>query len=127
MQMHQDLFRNVPSDELHLFSSTGEPKAERVVELLKYKKQDVAKATNVPLGSIRYDAKMPAELRERLTEWAIAINLVAAFFRNQQRTLLWFQTTNPLLGGLSPRDMIRLGRFKKLFTFINTALAENPR
>jgi hypothetical protein len=94
---------------------------------LKYKKQDVAKATNVPLGSIRYDAKMPAELRERLTEWAIAINLVAAFFRNQQRTLLWFQTTNPLLGGLSPRDMIRLGRFQKLFKFINTALAENPR
>src|SRR5258708_2060936 len=98
MQTHHELFSNIPSDEFHLFNNGGAPKAERIVGLLKYRKQDVAKATNVPLGSVRYDNKMPEELRQRVTEWAIALNLVASFFKDQQRTLLWFQASNPLLG-----------------------------
>ncbi|MGH7279896.1 MAG: hypothetical protein ACRELY_00095 [Polyangiaceae bacterium] len=120
------LFENIPPDVCHLFKGT-EPRAERVVELLKYKKSDVAEATSVPISSIRYDAKMPAELRERIVEWAIALNLVGSFFKDEQRTLLWFQVPNPLLGGVAPRDMIRVGRFKKLLKFIQTALSDNTR
>jgi hypothetical protein len=70
---------------------------------------------------------MPAELRERLIEWATAINLVANFFGDGDKALLWFQTPNPLLGNMTPRDMIRVGRFKKLLKFIQTALDENIR
>lgn len=117
---------DMPPDVCHLFEGSS-AKVQRIVELLKYKKKDVAEATNVPLSSIRYDSKMPDELRERITEWAIAINLVAAFFKDQEKTLLWFQAPNGLLGGLPPRDMIRAGRFKKLLKFIQTALAENVR
>ncbi len=70
---------------------------------------------------------MPAELRERLTQWATALNLVAGFFQDQGKTIIWFFMPNPLLGGMSPRDMIRVGRFKKLLNFIQTALDENQR
>ena len=70
---------------------------------------------------------MPAELKERLTEWATVLNLVEGFFNNQDKTLLWFTIPNPLLGGMSPRDMIRVGRFRKLLNFIQTALDENPK
>jgi uncharacterized protein (DUF2384 family) len=121
------LFQSVPDDVFHLFEEDGQPQAQKVVDLLKYKKADVAAATNVPLSSIRYDAKMPDELRERITEWAIAINLVGGFFENETKTMLWLQTPNPLLGDLSPREMIRTGRFKKLLKLIRTALAENTR
>ncbi len=122
------LFRTVPAkDYLNLFNK-GVPDGERVVELLKYKKADVSVAANVPIASVRYEPnKMPIELRERLTEWATALNLVAGFFHDNEKTILWFCMPNPLLGDMSPRDMIRVGRFKKLLNFIQSALDENQR
>lgn len=122
------LFRTSPPDYFHLFNKDAFVDGEKVVKLLKYKKEDVSIATSVPLSSIRYDEKkMPAELRERLTQWATALNLVAEFFQDEKKTIIWFSMPNPLLGGMSPRDMIRVGRFKKLLNFIQTALDENQR
>ncbi|HSW69229.1 MAG TPA: hypothetical protein VLI69_03590 [Gammaproteobacteria bacterium] len=122
------LFRTVPAkDYLYLFDK-GIPDGEKVVKLLNYKKADVSVAANVPVSSVRYEPKkMPAELRERLTEWATALNLVAGFFHDNEKTILWFCMPNPLLGDMSPRDMIRVGRFKKLLNFIQSALDENQR
>jgi hypothetical protein len=115
-------------DYFKLFNKNNVVQGDKVVKLLKYKKQDVAAATNVSLNSIRYEEeRIPAELRERLTEWAIALNLVAGFFNDLDKTILWFSTPNPLLGNISPRDMIRIGRSKKLLNFIQTALNENSR
>ncbi|MBY0379491.1 MAG: hypothetical protein K2P99_03705 [Burkholderiales bacterium] len=121
------LFNTIPNkDYMHLFSA-DEVVGGNVAKILNYKKGDISVATKVPLSSIRYDDKMPSELKERLTEWAIAINLVAEFFRNEEKTVLWFSAINPLLGDVSPRDMIKLGRFKKLLKFIQTAIDENKR
>jgi len=119
------LFKSIPEqDYMHLFKK-GVPDGNKVIDFLKYKKADVSAATNIPVSSIRYDPKIPAELEERLKEWAIAINLVAGFFKDKEKTLLWFSIPNHLLGGISPRDLIRIGRFKKLLNFIQTALDEN--
>ena len=126
-QAHSALLRTVPEkDYLHFFEK-GIPDGNKVVDFLKYKKTDVATATNIPIDSIRYDQKIPTELQDRLTEWAIAINLIACFFKDEEKTILWFVTPNPLLGGMTPRDMIRVGRFKKLLNFIQVALSENER
>lgn len=62
---------------------------------------------------------------DKKEEWAVAINLVGNYFKDEQKTILWFHTSNPLLGEMSPRDMIRLGRFKKLLSFIQNAVANN--
>lgn len=77
--------------------------------------------------SVRYDHKIPKDLAERLQEWAIALNMVAQYFLDEQKTILWFKTRNPLLGNITPRDMIRIGRFRKLQRFIQNALDENER
>lgn len=119
------LFDTVPKDFLSLFP-TGGTDYHRVVELLDFKKKDVARASNIAVHSVRYDPpRMPRELQERVTEWAVALNLVAQFFRDEQKTVLWFKTPNPLLGDMTPRDMIRIGRFRKLRRFIQNALSEN--
>jgi hypothetical protein len=124
-QYSPQLFRNVPQkDILHLFEG-DRPNAKKVVELLKYKKEDVSVASNVPMASIRYDLKMPEELLERMREWATVLNLVGNFFNDESKTMLWFQMPNPLLGNMTPREMIRVGRFHKLLKFIQTALDEN--
>ncbi len=124
-QYAPQLFRNVPQrDVLHLFED-GRPNAKKVVHLLNYRKEDVSVASNVPMSSVRYDAKMPEELLERMREWATVLNLVGNFFNDESKTMLWFQMPNPLLGNMTPRDMIRVGRFHKLLKFIQTALDEN--
>ncbi len=121
----QALFHTgIEKDYLRLFNGT-KPKFDRVREVLDLKYQDIAKATGFPSHAVRPDKKMPKELEEKITEWAIAISLVAKFFKDPDKTVLWFKTANPLLGNVTPRDMIRVGRFKKLEKFILSALEEN--
>ncbi len=126
-QASPSLFGSVPAEDyFHLFNGT-EPDGKKVVEFLNYKKEDISVATGVAMNSVRYDERMPVELRQRLLEWAIAINLVGNYFKDRDKTILWFQVANPLLGNIAPRDMIRIGRFDKLLKFIQTALTENRR
>jgi hypothetical protein len=48
--------------------------------------------------------------------------LVAEYFKGDlEKTALWFKIDNPMLGDVSPREMIRAGRFKKLIKFIYNA------
>jgi uncharacterized protein (DUF2384 family) len=124
------LFQTVPKKN-YFFGPLPPGKPEQLQEVTRFfefKTDDVAKATEIPRASIRYDAKMPEELQERLREWAIVVNLVAEFFDgNLDRTVQWFRMPNPLLGFMSPKDMIRVGRFKKLHKFIATAIEEGRR
>lgn len=119
------LFHTVPKDDpLGLFLGGGTD-YQKVVRLLDFKKKDVARASEISIQSVRYDHKMPKELEERVREWAVALSLVAQYFKDEHKTVLWFKTMNPLLGNIAPRDMIRIGRFKKLQGFILNALGEN--
>ncbi len=121
------LFQTVPKKNYFFDSLTSGKPAEfqQVARFFEFKKEDVARAAEVAPTSVRYDEKMPDELQERLREWAIVVNLVAEFFDgNLDRTVQWFRMPNPMLGFMSPRDMIRAGRFRKLLKFITTAMEE---
>lgn len=66
-------------------------------------------------------------MSEYQTQLATITNLVADFFRDEEKTIIWFFTPNLLLGGMSPINMIRGGQFKKLLNYIQTSLNENER
>jgi hypothetical protein len=69
---------------------------------------------------------MPKDARDRLLEVGNIGGLVAQFFAGDvAKTALWFKTKNPLLGNVSPRDMIRNGHSEKLRRFVMSALEEN--
>ena len=74
--------------------------------------------------SVRFDDKVPVEVLERMENIANVCNLVFEFFQDDVKTKLWLQTPNPLLGNTSPKDMIRVGRYKKLLQFVTDALRE---
>ena len=114
------------NDKLNFYKDEV-PQYQRLVEFLNFRKDDIAIATNTPKNRVRYDKRIPRELGKQLQEWAIAINLVANHFNDIDKTKLWFQTPNPLLGHIAPRDMIRLGRFKKLYEFIIASIDENKK
>lgn len=44
---------------------------------------------------------------------------------NFEKTLLWFRTKNPLLGNMTPDDMILSARHRKLEKFIDNCLKES--
>ena len=119
------LFNTVARDHLSLFEDDT-PNYEGVKKFLEFGNEDVSKATGVALSPVRYDDKIPVQLHERMREWANLLNLVADRFHGDgKKTLLWFTMPNPLLGSISPRDMIRFGRYKKLLKFILNAIAES--
>jgi hypothetical protein len=57
---------------------------------------------------------------ERLCE-----QVVGFFEGDVAKTALWFRLPNPLLGDVSPRDMIRFDRYGKLRQYVMGALTEN--
>ena len=62
---------------------------------------------------------------KKMSDKATAIKLVEEFFGDKQKAGIWFGEFNPLLGGLSPNEMIKAGRVKKLLEFIETKIDEN--
>lgn len=118
------LFNTIPGHNYLGLLEGNTPK--KVVNFLNLSTNEVSKAMGVPKKSVRYDEKIPKELAQRLQEIAIICELVAGYFNgDSQKTALWFQIKNPALGGISPRDMIRFGRYQKLEKFIQNALAGN--
>lgn len=60
------------------------------------------------------------------TQFVKITYLLLSFFNNDlNQVLLWLETKNPMLGGVSPFDMCDLGRTGKLLKFVEHTLAEN--
>jgi hypothetical protein len=124
--MARTLFATVPETDYLGFWADQTLNARQVVDFLDLNKRDVAKLAGVAPASVRFDQKIPKEVLERLEEIANICGLVAQFFAGDAtKTALWFKTINPLLGNISPRDMIRYGRYEKLRRFVMSALEEN--
>lgn len=50
--------------------------------------------------------------------------LVFQFFNDDMKARVWLRTPNPMLGGVSPRDMMRMGRYDRLLSFVTQAIEE---
>ena len=121
------LFDSVPRDYFHFGEGPAfQPKI--VSDVLGLKKEDVSKLASVSQRSVRYDEAIPEQVRERLQEIAMTANMVAKFFDGDtDKTVLWFKARNPLLGDISPKEMIRLGRYERLRKFIVNAVLKQDR
>jgi uncharacterized protein (DUF2384 family) len=119
-----NLFSTVaPNDGLKFFQGNV-VNIERVREITGLNNNDLAKIAGVPKGSVRNDSKAPKQVLEHLENIANICNLVFEFFNDNVKTKVWLQTPNPMLGNMSPRDMIRFGRFAKLQRFVANAIVE---
>lgn len=124
--MPANLFSTVPTRDHLGFWADQVLDPQRVAKFLTLDKREVARIADVSPASVRWDHKIPREVVEHLTEIAVICSLVAQFFEGDvTKTQLWFQTKNPLLRNISPRDMVRYGRHDKLRRFVMDALAEN--
>ena len=120
------LFNNVhQSDPLQFWSSHGLD-YKRVTDFLDLNTSELSKIGGVSKQSVRLDSRIPQVLKDRLEQIANICALVAELFEGDiEKTALWFKMPNPMLGDISPRDMIRYGRYKRLMKFIADAQQAN--
>ncbi len=116
------LLDTVPTHNyLHLLEGNT-PK--KVANFLDLSRNDISKAMKMDKDHVRLDDQITKDLKRRLYEIANICELMAGYFNGDaEKTALWFHIKNPALGGISPRDMIRYGRYKKLELFVRNALA----
>lgn len=116
------LFDTVPDDLLQ-FGHGRTFDAKKAAQFLSLKNSDVGRIASVAESSVRWDNNIPEAVLVRMEEIASTINLVAQQFSGDpEKTIAWFRARNPLLGDISPRDMIRLGRYDRLRRFIIQAM-----
>ena len=126
MTTHAALFNTVAPKDYLGFWADHTLRSRAVADFLDLDKRDVANVASVAPASVRFDDKIPKAVLDCLQEIANVCDLVAHIFGGDARkTALWFKTRNPLLGNISPRDMIRFGRHERLQRFILDAIAEN--
>lgn len=120
------MFQNIyQKDTLNFWANHGLD-YERVRDLVGLTNDDLSRVAHVAKSSVRFDERIPPVLKDRMEQIANCCLLVAEHFSgNAQKASLWFRTPNPMLGNVSPRDMIRYGRFSKLQRFVTGALAES--
>lgn len=118
----QTVFDNISRHDYLNFKADDGINYQSVIDFLEMDRNDVSKMAGISKSSVRYDDRIPKELKDRLEEIANICQKVAEYFNGDvAKTALWFKASNPLLGNISPRDMIRIGRYKKLMKFIMEA------
>ena len=101
--------------------------AQKVVDFIDFSKGDIADLAHVKLSSVRYDARIPKAVQEHIEQIANICSIVAELLdKDLNKTALWLDTPNPLLGNISPKLMIRYGRYEKLLGFILEAKSNRP-
>lgn len=119
------LFGTVAPDDRLAFGMGASFDPKRVADWLDFDKLEVSRIASVSKASVRYDDAVPKAVRDRLEEIANIANMVAGIFEGDAaKTALWFRTKNPMLGDVSPRDMVRLGRYDRLRKFVVSAIAD---
>jgi uncharacterized protein (DUF2384 family) len=123
MPSSRALLTTVPERDHLGFWADQTLNAREVVRFLGLDKKDVARLAGVAPAAVRFDQKLTGQVLERLEDFANLCGLVAQFFAGDAaKAALWFRTPNPLLGNISPRDMICYGRYEKLRQFVMNAL-----
>jgi len=60
-----------------------------------------------------------------IDKYIVYVEVLTFFKGDMNKTSLWFNTNNPLLGNIKPADMIKLGRVSKLKSFVTETISEN--
>jgi uncharacterized protein (DUF2384 family) len=121
-QTNHPLFSNIAHTKIsNFYTAEGDTNYREVASVfLKLSNDDLAKIASVSVKTVRFDEeKMPQALKDRIEEIKNVCELVADMLGGDlKKTQLWFTTKNQMLGNISPRDMIRFGRYNKLLDIL---------
>ena len=125
---NQTLFKTIPTNASPLWNEEFQDfNYKQIANIFfdKKKEKRIEQLTGISKHFIRYDDKMPQDLKDFLQFMASIFHLVYGHFNDFDKTKIWFELPNPMLGEeITPKHMIWIGRHKKLFEIISSALKE---
>ena len=118
------LFKTVPKNRYMSFYDGDRTDLRKIASFFSFSNNDIAKIAGISKNSVRLTgARIPQALLDRFQEIANICEVVAENFNGDiEKTSLWCRIDNPMLGHVSPRDMLRFGRYKKLKRLIFDAI-----
>lgn len=123
-----NLFSTVPKHKhLDFYNTSGVVEPRKVVTYFGFSNPEVAAISNISVNSVRYNEdRIPEPIKQRFSEIANICELVANQFDGDlDKTYWWFTTDNPLLGDISPRQMIKYGNYERLRKLVQDFIAGN--
>jgi hypothetical protein len=118
------LFDTVPKDKILSFlyegADAGEINVKELVDFLGLDRAEVATICgDMNIDSVRFDNRMPQQIRNKFIEIANLCELVAKNFSGDPtKTQTWFMVKNPLLEDCSPIELIKDGKLDIVYTSI---------
>ena len=110
------------SNYLGLFNEEGKALPSKTADFLDISLNKLAKALG--LDTLRSDRLGPIG-EQRVQELAATLEMVASSFGgNEKKAKFWINTPNFHLGASIPKDLILIGKYKKVYDFVVAARDE---
>ena len=122
VQTQPHIFNTVPRRDVFGFYDKGNKlKYKEVADTLDFNRKEIAKATRVAVNSVRYEEnKIPDKIKDFLIHMAWLLHVTHKYLKDKQKVIQWIESPNPICGGFSPKDMIRMGQYKKLVRIVSS-------
>jgi hypothetical protein len=110
------------SNTLGLLTEEGKASPTETAEFLEISLNKLAKALGV--DTLRQDRLGPMA-EKKLQDLAVSLEVIAqSFGGNKTKARYWINTPNLHLGGAIPRDLILIGKYRKVVEFVEAVRDE---
>ena len=116
------IFNTAPKhDVFGLYNTKRAINYKQVVRTFNFTKKEVSKATRTQVHSVSYENnKIPEEIKEFLSNMIWLLQTTYEHLQDKNKVIQWLDSPNPICGGYSPKEMIRLGQYKKLINIVSS-------
>lgn len=119
VQAQPHIFNTVPKRDVFGLYDKGKYKYREIAEILDLKRRDISQAVRVATDSVRFEEdRIPDKMREFLINMVWLLNTTYKHLKDKHKVTQWLDSPNPVCGGVSPKDMIRMGQYKKLVKIV---------
>jgi len=112
-----DLFKTVPKRKIlsFIYDENNEVNVRELMGFLHLEKSEIAALCGIKQESVRFDERMPVDVRNLFIEIANMCELVGQYFEGDPvKTETWFKVVNPKLNNQSPVHLIKAGKCKDI-------------
>ena len=126
VQTQPHIFNTVPRHDVFGFYNKGRIKYKEVADTLDFSRKEISKAARIAISSVRYEEnKIPDKMKDFLGHMAWLLHVTHEHLKDKNKVIQWINSPNPICGGFSPKDMIRMGQYKKLVRIVSSYIEGN--
>ena len=116
------IFNTVPKNDIFgLYNKNkGHLKYQAVANTINFNRQEVSKATRININAVKYkEDEIPDKIKEFFISITWLLHTTHTYLKDKDKVIKWLDSPNPACGGYSPKDMIRMGQYKKLVRIVS--------